>query len=319
METRRKIRSAIRNNNLLRLRQTIPQFLNLHKCSKVWQLIVFELSVPPTQHSNEQAAAIMEEFVTAGLNINKTLDNGYTSLTTAIRIASINVLRTLIEFGANVNYWSDNRPVIVHAVNLGRLDIVICLLEHGATIGGTNETWFRSALCAAISHLRGNTEMINFLLDPYDALGHDVPWGKAVKCALTTPCGKSELKKFEDCAIMLMRRGYHTSGNLCSDEDFSPYTSCFYMATLKGFMRFLNVLVQQNPRILQEEWLMHNKLPAGVSVHSEYISWLLEYRSHPLPLLKLCKYTILNSLGTTPSPMTAMLPLPKILRYFLDE
>ena len=140
----------------------------------MWLFVVYELELSVNQYSYEHAAAILKEFLNAGLNINKILDDGCTPLTTAIRAPSSKVVRLLIEYGADVNVCCGHTAPITHALLCGNHNMVSYLLAHGAEIGGDKETWDGSLLETAIAlYPDGNffKEIINLLLDRYNTLG----------------------------------------------------------------------------------------------------------------------------------------------------
>ena len=68
---------------------------------------------------------------------------------------------------------------------------------------------------------------------------------------------------------------------------------------------------------MQEDWLIQEQLPDELQQHTNFASWLREYRKQTASLQSLCKSKILNQLGTYYVLKVDALPLPKVLKTYL--
>ena len=91
-----------------------------------------------------------------------------------------------------------------------------------------------------------------------------------------------------------------------------------YIAADNGFVELMCLVIALNPQVLQEDWLVQKDFPAKLMQHEDIIQWLVEHRKHPASLQQLCKSAILSQLGTFYVPNINPLPLPKLLKTYLQ-
>lgn len=79
----------------------------------------------------------IDEFVSQGANVNFVDDRGYSTLMTACRWGHYDAAKRLIEYGADVNYYSEvlDSTVLMEAAK----KCLKLLLDHGADVNGANK------------------------------------------------------------------------------------------------------------------------------------------------------------------------------------
>jgi ankyrin repeat protein len=110
---------------------------------------------------------IVEKILDEGIDVNITNKDGITPLITAVKNGYTNIVKLLIEKGANVNVKDNNGdPIILLATssnNIG-VDILRLLIENGANVNVTsNDEYFRTPLTSALSGHR--KEMAELLIN----------------------------------------------------------------------------------------------------------------------------------------------------------
>lgn len=90
------------------------------------------------------------------------LIEGATALWVASGFGHLNVVKTLVSYGADVNHttWTKSTPLRAACFD-GRLDIVKYLVEHGADINMSNE--FKNT-CLMIAAYKGHLNTVEYLL-----------------------------------------------------------------------------------------------------------------------------------------------------------
>ena len=107
-------------------------------------------------------------FIDAGANVNAFGDHGYTVLRTALATGSEEILRVLLDAGADPIIGTENRSTIIHEVAwVGRLDTLQLFLDEYTEHGTVNQ-FDNPLLGSAIA--QENIEMIEYLI----ALGADL-------------------------------------------------------------------------------------------------------------------------------------------------
>ena len=162
--------------------------------------------------------------------------------------------------------------------------------------------------------IRAHSDIVEYFLDYLHPYGIKIPLTFVLRTAIN--------RQNEDCAILVLHRGifpFKDEFNLfipfrIRDE---RYTSYFHMAASFGLVKLMSSLVEMNPYLLQEEWLVQNQLPAKIRQHREFVIWLKKHRRQPASLIKLCKSAILAQLGDYYIPRVNALPLPKLLQTLL--
>ena len=156
----------------------------------------------------------------------------------------------------------------------------------------------------------GLHELADALLDEHEKQGISFCWRKMLRLALSNG--------HQNSAISIIRLEFYL-WNPFKQTDFLPQESCFHVAATKGFIKLMKILIVQDPKVLQDEWLVNHQIPSKLSQHKEFIEKLHRHREQPLHLLRMCRYTIIGALRPNPHPKVDKLPLPKTLKQFLVE
>lgn len=109
--------------------------------------------------------------INTGVDINYGIPDGLyaaTALSCSITNKNLEMVKFLVNNGANVNLYSERYSNLVLAVEKGNLEIVRFLIDNGADINGLGSGasglgWSYTALI--YSAYNGNLEMVNFLLN----------------------------------------------------------------------------------------------------------------------------------------------------------
>lgn len=98
-------------------------------------------------------------------NINDVDEHGFTALAKAAECGHMSVLMYLLAQGADVNTGPLEHRPIMSALDVGRIDVIKVLLEHGAdlTVLRTDDVDVLTAACS-----RGPVDMVEILLDASD-------------------------------------------------------------------------------------------------------------------------------------------------------
>ena len=252
--------------------------------------------------------AITEQLLCAGAST--TFCDGSTQFPAVVMATlseNVRIFNLLLRYGADVNARSDRTSALTLAVSLRSDKFVQLLLKHGAQPCdiGLSDSWdnFKnSPFSLAIAWNQCGT--VKMFLNYFRERSIQLPW-------LQLLIKRAIKESSEDCAIIFLKQGIYPHHN-------SPQTSSlFHMAAEKGRRKLMNLLVELNPQLLQEEWLIKKKVPHKLCKHTSYISWLLEYRQQVPSLQKLCKSSILSQLDSYYKPKIRDLPLPKSLKKYL--
>ena len=103
-----------------------------------------------------------------------------------------------------------------------------------------------------------------------------------------------------------------------SDDNNNPSESDYFTnaATyvLTGVVR---LLIELNPQLLQEEWIIQQRFNDKLAQEKEFVQWLVEERKNPPTLKQRCKTAIHSQLGTYYIQKINGLPLPIVLQTYL--
>ena len=105
--------------------------------------------------------AKVQQIIAAGVDLNATDKNKLTALTWAAHTGYIEIVKLLIDKGANVNAQG-SWTALSWAAASGHTGIVILLLENGAYINAVNEHGCTALMLAAYS---GEPETVRILID----------------------------------------------------------------------------------------------------------------------------------------------------------
>ena len=185
---------------------------------------------------------------------------------------------------------------------------VLLLLEYGATAYdqrfGSPETFDSSPIGKAVKYF---PEIVDELMDHCNQYVHKIPLDLLFNEALEGP------PTVITCSILTstLRRGYYPP----------QWRNEFRTAAHNGHQELMGLIMELNPRCLQEEWCVERYELTGLLafriLHKDFVNWLIEYRKRAPSLQQLCKSTILSQLGQYYIPKINQLPLPKSLMKYL--
>lgn len=225
------------------------------------------------------------------------------------------MLRILLRHGANVNGFTTSRlqgkrGALHVAVLAGHDDVVAELLQHGAYIFDPAEQFVSSKNTSPL-HLVMRKDCSRTLQLFLAHLKNEEKRNKAQNLiAWDTLISSAFDYKAENCLLALLSQAFHPVQQ-------SRYSSFFYRAASQGLVNVMNVVMESNPYVLQDDWLVQSHIPNALRKHGEYVNFLLNCRRNPSTLLQLCRYTILAKLDSHVETTVDELPLPDTLKNCL--
>ena len=322
-----RITDAVRAKSVIRLRQLLSEYNRTHRDNtfgKVWPHRILQMVycnqlqfvVYPV--TDEEITSIAEEFLRAGADANANYTFYWhtgTLLMHAVQMLNISLCQILLQYGADVNAQLHNSRMfsptsaICFAAQQNECDIAALLIDNGACLTDRHNVWANTPLYHSLLHEK--PQMLEFFLNEYDVAYEPVPWQRAVRMALH---GNSV-----ECAFIIIQREYHLWQDRSSGTYFYPYQLCFHMTAARSLMLML-LLLQQDPRVLQESWLIDNeKIPILLKHQENLVAWLRETRAQPLSLQLACKHVILTSVRSNVESKMHTLPLPNVLKTYLTD
>ena len=249
---------------------------------------------------------MVEQLLDAGASVDFPSPDGATPLMAAAVFGVKDICCLLLKHGANVNARKARGccTALGNAASTNRCDLAALFLGHGAVMYDTSalkadgDSPFEVALSFCRPHI------VKLFLYYAKGQGLQLPLPSLFNVAIK--------KRSEECAIIFLKYGYYPWGN--SQKN---YLSFFHKSAKRGLVKLMSFLVELKPQVLQEDWLVQGKIPHNLSVHEDYISWLVEYRKQVPTLQKLCKSTILAQLDTGYTLKIKELPMPKSLKRYL--
>ena len=132
-------------------------------------------------------------------------------------------------------------------------------------------------------------------------------------------CENGYAENSEQLAFIIMQREYHLWQDRYYGTHFHSYQSCFHMMAANS-LKLMLLLIHQDPRVLQESWLIDNeKIPILLKHQQNLVTWLREIRAQPLSLQLACKYVIRTSIRPNVESKIHTLPLPNVLKTYLTD
>ena len=255
--------------------------------------------------------------------------NYRTPLMEAASWGKADVCQLLLSHGADVNLMNKtcDYTALRYAALAGDHQTAVVLLEHGAQVYDFHSTWDvldSSPLAEAIA--TGRTSLIQLFLDHLD---HDkrIPLQLVLSMAM--------YYRQEECSIFILQhaceqQGFHFvkrelaatlhPSMMTSMVFYRSYTSLFHWVADRGHVKLMNELINLNPFIFQEEWLVQEHFAKTLKENIDLVwlvSQLVECRKQPPSLIVICKSIILAQLGSFYKPKITALPLPESLKAFL--
>ena len=305
----------VRIMNTVRTRNTVLLEEMIASCST--PLLDFRFGTSPLSGSTPLTTAaekrhyhIAGQLLRAGATVDYPDEHGFTPLMAAAYCHNIDLCKLFLSYGADVNATSElsiTRTALHAAVISSSYKIATLLLKHGARCLDSEESSNATNKVSVIDcamHF-GNVNLLELFLDNVLQQGYTAPLESSFNKAL-------ELQD-EDCAITILRKGYYPLQQFAQ----SPSTTLFQSATSKGFFQLVKLLIELDPLVLQEEWLVEKNLARKRMQKTDFTYQLCLRRTQPPRLKGLCRSRILVQLAPCYSLKIKELPLPKPLQTFL--
>ena len=267
--------------------------------------------------------SVVCELLSAGADPNVKPRSDYHPLTIAIRIRNACLCKLLLQNGCDpdvivphaLHPRSVTEPYVVInlAIRYGMSEIVQLLQDKGADIISTHYTILKTSI-----ESRNSEILENCLKHIYKKLC--VPVHKSDQLLATA------VLKSSACLDVLLRWGMYTykhSSVLYNYRDNRSASlrviSLFQMAAEHKNSWVVKRLIQFKPQCLQESWLVDKSSndSQDLSVKTFWTE-ITEKRKHPLMLTILCRAKIIQKLGYKPLEKVQKLPLPNVLKSFLQ-
>lgn len=217
----------------------------------------------------------------SGCLVNVRDDSGDTPLHTAVRTGELSIIKTLIEYGANVNYPSGL---------LGTSP----LHEAVEGIRDTEEQTFVSMLRLLIKQ--------NCCLDAESFMPGDTPLYRAIL-----------LDKFAIAAALIRHGADVNKGHV-----FTCNIDNLCLAHRKGNFKLVKLLVYAGFNLHATPWLeiLPSEVPHSYLPHTAK-GWLIHVKKNPLTLSDLCRRAVRKQFGGTVYTSISSMVLPERIKRFL--
>ena len=248
---------------------------------------------------------IVELLVTNQFNPADPNTIGISLLHKAVKAERATLVQMLLKAGANPTVPGKiiNLPIYC-AVDIGNVQIVQLLFQFGSDFKAC-----LNILLVKAAH-GSNCDVLEFLLQH----AHSKNLSRCAWSLMDNAIWRRDI-----CVLnILLGWGFFTNDSTSSDT-----YGVFKHPIGKGMTTIMKMLVEVNPQCLQESWKYPN--------HEQFAeeSWrylncerfpaeLIEARKHPVRLDILCRTKIIQQLGFKPISKVETLPLPRILKNFVQ-
>lgn len=264
------------------------------------------LSTPLTAALKTGQHDVVKQLLEAGANVNFTEQDGTTPLMVAVSTGSLDMCQLLINNGASVSKSrvSDQHNALHLATRCGYYDIVVLLLQHGAELYDRTKPWDILKTSPLVTTIRWNQPRI---LELY--LDHFAK--PQIRLSLEIVFDLTIQYQNEDCAIVILKYGYYP----CHKQNatiLKKYISFFSLAAQCGLVRLMEIMISMNPYFLQEQWLVRNQIPHKLNRHAKFVQRIQKCRKQPPRLKQLCRSAILAQMA--PKYKTKLTKLPSVAK-----
>ena len=250
---------------------------------------------------------LIQELLNVGADINE-IRHMYTPLIRAVMGGPALLLtQLLVRYGADINLGGDGSHGFRHSplhmsISTCRYNHAAFFAKNGARFDVNSENEIPLMGAVMFSH----PDIIELVLELVKESGREINLDSFVR--LTMECDDRE-----ECALVFAQAGY-----MCSrDADF--LNEIFHSAAAAGYIKFMDLLIEIRPQLVQCAWLRNMDLPDKLLIHADYVAKLLELSSQPLDLQTQCKFVIRSQLGPNFKTNVRSLPLPTKLKDYLSE
>lgn len=257
---------------------------------------------------------MVEQLINAGASVNFSDGEGCTPLISLLATeynGNVGICRLLLRSGADANASYGSRTPLYYAAECNYCTCAL-LLEYGAVLHDPSKPWKSlKGSPIAIALLYQGNEVLELFLKHYCNSGLNPPLELVFNLALQYHS--------QGGAITTLNQGYcppvRPSALVIPQERCSSY---FRAVALHGFQRLMTIMAELNPQVLQEVWLIQGRIPDELYHYGNFVPWLIQTRRQPASLTKLCRTTILYHLGIFYIQKVQQLPLPSVLKKFLN-
>ena len=276
-------------------------------------------------HTTDQTMhSVIHELLHQGENINGCGGTEFTPITRAAVCRNLRMCKILKDLGADVNACTKTgRTLSFDDVDIfsplsasawrGDYSVLFWFLKNGAKPRNDNTAM---AILKSLTRSYTSTEAnLSLVVDEFKKCGLIISLNLLVDYAID--------QSTERLAMVYMKHSISSGKN----ADF--INSIFNKAAEQGMVKLVCLLIQQQPGLLQTHWIVDENIPRKLAIHGGFVAWLLEYKSRPLDLQKLCKCAIRDQLANRRDEETGqlqpleksidLLPLPGCLKEYLID
>ena len=203
----------------------------------------------------------------------------------AAKNGNVDICRLLLNHGADIHASNTSMKTkytaLHYAACSGEIETAAVLLEHGAMICDSTKPWYEQKSPIRVAIKQGNSDMLSFLMEYCSKMDVEIP--------LQSIFIEATHKDSEECAIIVLKQGYYP---MQIPSNLSIRT--LQMAARRGLVKLMSLLVELNPHLMQEDWLIQKQFPGRLTAYPDFCDWLIEYRKQPPCLQKLCRSVVLS-------------------------
>lgn len=336
MKNRRRIKrraiaivAATQNRNLLKAKRLI-QASDAHEVVEyykrelrtpiIYTLVNTFLSSYPYRGdrvTSNQWKSILRALISAGADINESVYSGFSfknALMVAIMHRNIPFCKLLLRMGADVNFpwWVSIGGTDVgyfetpfsKSVSYGA-DVVAFLMKNNAKLTEYDDCLDSGSAMFNAIHCTRRPDVLELFMDWYDTSDRTFAWDKAIRS--TIDLGK------ERHMLAILKREYH----LWHNEHQSLHAKYLKAACRNDFLRVVRLLINQYPPILHKRLIRRKMI--NTTKDKQFVRLLLDMQTKPFSLHLICKINILRDLGPKPQALISQLPLPDLIKDYLNE
>ncbi|KAL3869281.1 hypothetical protein ACJMK2_041984 [Sinanodonta woodiana] len=242
-------------------------------------------------------------LISVGAVVNAAQIDGFTPLHAATCLGHVAVCEVLLFHGADVNLTDSDGWTALHtAVCYGHIDVVQTLLNARASFTKkTTDEETAFLITASCGHLN----ILKLLIE------------KGAKINDKNITGHTALhlavhhNKFDIAKYLIQ---INADMNTTNQAGQSP----FYLSALRAEETLMHMIINSGYNLSREEWILSRKYPTAISKNVSLCDWLHHMATNCRTLKDLCCYKIRQVLGMNYSKHVHSLPLPTLLKEFIN-